>query len=95
MKGDCANADIADKGGWGVGEMLILADKGGRGVGEMLTMADKEGRGGLDPTFFADIICEQPLLKIVKEKNSLNNQSTAVSVLQFHLVKCVHLALFN
>ena len=32
-----------------------------RGVGEMLTLADKERRGGLDPSFLADIICEQPL----------------------------------
>ena len=24
-------------------------------------MADKGGRGALDPTFLADIICEQPL----------------------------------
>ena len=33
-----ANADIADKGRWGVGKMLTLADKG--------------GRGGVDPPIF-------------------------------------------
>ena len=38
------------------------ADKGGEGVGEMLTMCDKGRRGGLDPAIFADIICEQPLI---------------------------------
>ena len=55
------NADMADKGGMGVGEMLTLADEGGRGVGEMLTLAEKGGRGGMDPPCLADIICEQPL----------------------------------
>ena len=30
----------------------------------MLTMADKGGRGSLDPPFFADIICEQPLFSM-------------------------------
>ena len=29
-EGGCANADMADKGGRGVGEMLTLADEGGR-----------------------------------------------------------------
>ena len=42
-----------------------IADKGGRGVGEMLTMADKGGRGGLDPPFVAYIISEQPLIKLI------------------------------
>ena len=46
-----ANADIADKGGRGVGEMLTMADEGEGGVGEMLTMADKGG-GGLDSPIF-------------------------------------------
>ena len=40
-----------------------MADKGGRGVGKMLIMADKGGRGGLYPPFLADIICEQSLIK--------------------------------
>ena len=61
-KGGLANADIADKGVRGVGEMLTMADKGWRGVGEMLTVADKGGRGGLDLPFLADIVCEQPLI---------------------------------
>ena len=30
-EGGWANADISDKGGGGVGEMLTMADKGGRG----------------------------------------------------------------
>ena len=33
------------------------ADQGGRGVGEMLTMADKGGRGVWPTPFLADIIC--------------------------------------
>ena len=37
-----------------------MADEGGRGVGEMLTMADKGGRGGLDPPFLADIFFNSP-----------------------------------
>ena len=52
---------IADKWGWGDGEMLTIADKGGWGDGEMLTMADKGGRVVLTVQFLADIICEQPL----------------------------------
>ena len=34
----------------------------------MLTMADKGGSGGLDPPFFADIICEQPLNAAISHK---------------------------
>ena len=44
--------------------MLTGLTKGG-GVGEMLTMADEGGRGGLDPPFLADIISEQPLIKLI------------------------------
>ena len=49
------------KGGRVVGEIPTISDKGERWVGKMLTMADKGGRGGLDPPFYADIICEQLL----------------------------------
>ena len=47
--GGLANADMADKGGRGIREMLTMADKGGRGV-------------WTPPPFLADIICKQPLL---------------------------------
>ena len=40
-----------------------LADEGGRGVGEMLTLAD-EGGGGAGPLpFLADIIFEKSLIQ--------------------------------
>ena len=38
-------ATMADEGGGGLRQMLILADKGGRGVRKMLTLADKGWRG--------------------------------------------------
>ena len=41
-----------------------IADEGGRGVRQMLMLAEEGGRGGLDPPFLADVICEQPLIAI-------------------------------
>ena len=41
------NADIADKGGGGVMEMLTLLTRGGWGVIEILTLDDGGGGGGV------------------------------------------------
>ena len=50
---------ISDKGEGGVNQFLIFSDKGGGGVSQFLIFGWQGGEGGLDPTFLADIICEQ------------------------------------
>ena len=52
-----AKADVAR--GWL--PLSDVADIGGRGVRQMLILADIGGRGVWTPPFLADVICEQPL----------------------------------
>ena len=50
------------RGGGGISQFLIYSNMGGGRVGKFLNIDRKGGRGGLDPSFFADIICEQTLI---------------------------------